>query len=151
MGKGKKKRSKSGSSSKEDRTIQSKLAQWNTLDDIEGDSQDEFHSQRAKVLLQEEVAPAYYGSSGDEGVLELSSASEEEDEEDEEEEDDLEEFEREEALVKNLTRNLPSGGHESDEQDDEMAEDGEEGWGTSARAYYDADQDSQDDEMGMLF
>lgn len=132
---------------KEDRTIQSKLAQWNTLDEVEGDSQDEFHEQRAKVLLHEEAAPAYYGSSGDEGVLDLSSASEEEEDE---EEDDMEEFEREEALVKNITRNLPKKeGDDSDDQDDEMLDDGEEGWGTSARAYYDADQDSMDDEMGM--
>lgn len=140
MGKGKKKRSKS-TSAKEDKTIQSKLATWNSLDDIENDSADEFHNQRAKVLLTEETAPAYYQSSGDEGVLELSEESEEEDLDDED-------FEREEALVKNLKKYGGEGSEEDEEDDGD--EDGEEGWGTSSKAYYDADQDSMDDEMGML-
>ncbi|KAI8077851.1 Sas10 C-terminal domain-containing protein [Halteromyces radiatus] len=93
----------------------SKINAINTWDDIEHDSEDEFHDSRGEILLdaepeqEEESENEIYGLDG----LDQADSSSEEDDEDDEEEEEIEETT----------------------------------WGTSKKAYYNADEGSDLDEM----
>lgn len=133
------------------------------------DSQDEidqFHSQRDKLLLgsllhsrqdSDSDAPLHALDMSSSDYSDADDAPQSAAAADSDDSFDMDEFEREEALLHNITRNLPqkSGNSDDDDDDDNSSLDGEqtamdkEGWGSSARAYYDADQDSQDEELGM--
>ena len=104
----------------------------NTLDDIEKDSEDEFYSQREQILLEDQVSE----SDSDQEVLAL-------DIDDDDDDDELEE----EALLRTVTRHLRKSGDDSQEESEQSQD---EGWGKSRKSYYNADEDSQDDELGLF-
>ncbi|KAL1923775.1 uncharacterized protein VTP21DRAFT_8755 [Calcarisporiella thermophila] len=104
----------------------SKIKAIRTWDDVEHDSEDEFFEKRDKILLEDE-APQADEDESEEEVFGIDVPDSDEEEEEEEEEE------------------APSGESSSAEDEDE-APDYDRAWGSSKKAYYDADEASDLDE-----
>ncbi|KAJ3073814.1 hypothetical protein HK102_005936 [Quaeritorhiza haematococci] len=132
-------------------------------EDVGNDSEDEFHEQRGKILLDGD--DGYYGRNDDEASeeevlgLDIPSSDEEgeaEAGEDGEDYDFDEADEEDERLLQKIRANLRRGGAESSDEDESGKkkkkkkkgdeDEDEMGWGRSKKMYYDADDVSDDDE-----
>ncbi|KAF9438332.1 hypothetical protein BGZ76_008615 [Entomortierella beljakovae] len=111
----------------------SRIKAVNTWDEMEGDSEDEFHDSRGSILLNHEKDlerrkyDEYEGS--EEEVFSLDGDEDEEDDDEEEEEDSDEDLVRKRG----------------DDDDDEIDLD-KASWGKSKRSYYDAEEIESDEE-----
>ncbi|KAI7882154.1 hypothetical protein K492DRAFT_206319 [Lichtheimia hyalospora FSU 10163] len=90
-----------------------------TWDDIEHDSEDEFHDRRGKVLLEDDA-----DNDDEESDAEVYGLGSDEEEEEELSDDDI----------------VPANKDDSEEEEDQT-------WGKSKQAYYDADEGDDLDEM----
>ncbi|KAJ3332743.1 hypothetical protein HDU76_013228 [Blyttiomyces sp. JEL0837] len=131
----------------------------NTIDDIGGDSEDEFHQQRESILLGEEGFSRGFDDDqlSEEEVLGLKGVDSDEDEEDElEEGDDLDEADDEflEKAQKRLLAKIGTKMDDDEDEEDEEAkkrkklaeEEGDLAWGRKRQQFYDRDDVESDEE-----
>ncbi|KAG2216497.1 hypothetical protein INT45_006842 [Circinella minor] len=103
-----------------------KIKAIQTWDDIDHDSEDEFHDEREKILLGENNGDEYQDEEGSEA--EVYGLGSDESESEEESDDD-------EVLGKKASK------QEEDDEDEDLT------WGRSKKMYYDADEGEDLDEM----
>ncbi|KAK7203462.1 Sas10 C-terminal domain-containing protein [Myxozyma melibiosi] len=135
----------------------------NTYDEMEKDAVDEFHDQREKILFGDDGASRHQDAdmeASDEEVLAMDASSDNESEVEEELEEEYEEEEAPQKPKKSSKKESKksktvSATEVSDDDDDDWRavkqksalDEADElsGWGTSARAYYNADDVSDEE------
>ncbi|KAJ3298241.1 hypothetical protein HK104_010949 [Borealophlyctis nickersoniae] len=116
----------------------------NTLEDIGKDSEDEFHEQRERIDLEEDMFPGRRRRDEDEDSEDevFGLDIDDSDEEDEDEDDD-----EDEQLLQKLTRDIREKGSDDEEADEEDDLEGDDkAWGRSRKMFYDADEADEDED-----
>ncbi|KAK9469137.1 Sas10 C-terminal domain-containing protein [Lipomyces arxii] len=139
------------------RTLSRKSALADTWDGMEHDEVDQFHEQREKILLGDDSSLQFQDlEASDEEVLEVREAEESDDGDEQDSESEVEEeLKKSPSKPKKEGRNLKTAEAKVDSDDDDdwrgiqqkYVEDDElTGWGQSARAYYDANEISEEED-----
>ncbi|KAJ3117394.1 Serine/threonine-protein kinase par-1 [Phlyctochytrium bullatum] len=115
---------------------------WYTIDDIEMDSEDEFHSHREKIMLDDEVDGAEDDAFADEEVFGVDQF------------DSDEEIDEEDERVLARARQVLLRNEKTSDDEDEVAErkqsEKDLSWGLKREQYYDADDVELEEEDAKL-
>ncbi|KAI8841334.1 Sas10 C-terminal domain-containing protein [Chytridium lagenaria] len=120
------------------------MKSWMTIDDIEGDSEDEFHAQREVVRFDDDQNDDSddFGGISDEEVFGIDAGDSDDDLDDEDD-----------RLLGKAQQHLLRNRVLSDDEDDAKPaakDDADKGWGRSRKQYYDADEVDLDEEDARL-